>query len=147
MIKKTFFVAAAVLAAGIGFSASAVANNNPVDRVSNPDALDYSDVHISPQDMKAPFVRDGVIVEPQHFATIKPGLALPQVHTMLGEPSRKHGAHGREWDYNFKFRLPQSQNFLVCQYKVEFDSQQFVLNTTWRRRQCQQLADGELAAQ
>ena len=147
MIKKTFFVTAAVLAAGIGFSASAAANNNPVDRVSNPEALDYSDVHISPQDMKAPFVRDGVVVEPQRFATIKPGLAQPQVHAMLGEPLRKNGVQGREWDYNFKFKMPQSQNYLVCQYKVVFDAQELVRDGTWRRRQCQQMASGAPAAQ
>ena len=147
MIKKTYFVVAAMLATGIGSAVGAAANSNPVDRVSNPNALDYSDVHISPEDMKAPFVRDGLVVEPQHFATIQPGLAQPQVHAMLGEPLRKHGAQGREWDYNFKFKMPQSQNYLVCQYKVVFDAQELVQNSIWRRRQCQQLAAGEPAAQ
>ena len=64
-----------------------------------------------------------------------------QVQALLGAPlTQASGSRGQEWDYNLKFRLPQSDNYLVCQYKVVFDEQQSVRESVWRRRQCQDLA-------
>lgn len=146
MGRTPYLVAAALLAAGVGGTAFAAGHSNPVDRVSNPSALDYTDVEISLRHLEAPFVRDGTVVEPGLFATIEAGLALAQVQSILGEPLRKRGSQGLEWDYNFQFRLPQSQNFLVCQYKVVFDKHERVREAIWRRRQCQQLARAESGA-
>lgn len=109
---------------------------NPVDRVSNPAALSYSDVHIDPRQLHEPFVRHGVVAEPKLFATITPGLEQAQVQTLLGAPlQRRRG----EWDYDFQLKMENSGNYLVCQYKVVFDKGQRVRDTVWRRRQCQQL--------
>jgi len=140
MGKTTFFTAAAMLAA-IGGSGSAYGQRNPVDRVSNPAKFDYANVGIAPADMNPPFVRDGVVSELQRFAAITPGLEQARVQTLLGAPIRQQG---REWDYNFQLRMEQSDNFLVCQYKVVFDDQQLVRETVWRRRQCQQLVGQQL---
>lgn len=143
MGKTISLVAAAVLAAGLCSVAAGTAfAANPVDQVSNPAARDYTDVEISPQEMGVPFVRDGVVTRPQVFATIRAGLTQAQVRSTLGEPLRQQDARRPEWEYNFRFRMPESQNFLVCQYKVVFDDQQLVRDTTWRRRQCQNLAAG-----
>ena len=53
MGKTSSFVTAAVLGAGLfaGATAPVAGQSNPVDRVSNPTARDYTDVEISPQDM------------------------------------------------------------------------------------------------
>lgn len=143
MGKNSTFVAAVVLAAGVGIGISqaavAAGQSNPVDHVSNPTSLDYTDVEIAPRNLDEPFVRDGVGADQQVFSAIAPGLEQAQVETLLGAPIRQSGA---EWDYNFKFKMQQSQNYLVCQYKVVFDEQQRVSDTVWRRRQCQQLAAG-----
>lgn len=146
MGKRTFFTAAIVLATSCAIGASGVAygQHNPVDRVSNPAAYAFTDVGIAPADMSPSFVRDGVVTEPRRFAAITPGLEQTQVQRMLGAPVRQHG---QEWDYNFQFRMKQSENFLVCQYKVVFDERQLVHETVWRRRQCQQLASAESVAQ
>ena len=146
MVKRTSLAAAILLAAGYTIAASSVAyaQRNPVDKVSNPDARGYTDVGIAPHDMSPPFVRDGVVTEPQRFAAITRGLEQAQVQTLLGSPVRQQG---REWDYNFQLRMDQSANFLVCQYKVVFDDQDHVRETVWRRRQCQQLASANPAAQ
>lgn len=141
MSKTTFLVAAALLAIGLGSSVMGIGfAANPVDQVSNPAARDYTDVEISPQDMGTPFVRDGVVTDLQVFATIKAGLTQGQVHAMLGEPLRKQNSRRPEWDYNFRLKMQQSQNFLVCQYKIVFDERQLVRDTVWRRQQCQSLA-------
>jgi len=146
MGKTTSIAAAAVLAAAcaMGVSGAAYGQHNPIDEVSNAGALNYTNVTIAPRDMKEPFVRDGVVAEPQRFAAIVPGLEKAQVQALLGEPLRQQG---REWDYNFQLKMEQSENFLVCQYKVVFDDQQRVRETIWRLRQCQQLASARPAAQ
>lgn len=146
MGKTSSFVTAAVLGAGLfaGATAPVAGQSNPVDRVSNPTARDYTDVEISPQDMSPSFVRDGVVAEPQLFSTIRAGLAQSEVRARLGEPLQMRG---RAWDYNFQLKMPDSENYLVCQYKVMFDRSQFVQNTVWRRRQCQRIASGDVVAQ
>lgn len=132
----------ALLASSLLLSACvAVGHHNPVDEKSNPDKLDYTDVEARHPDFKEPFLRDGVVSYPAHFQQIVPGLKAEQVRQLLGQPLKEgQGPRGQEWDYNFKFRMLQSQNYLVCQYKVVFDeSLQAVREAVWRRQQCQDL--------
>ncbi|WP_323011989.1 hypothetical protein [Castellaniella sp.] len=45
-------------------------------------------------------------------------------------------ASGSVWNYHIKLAMPESNNFLVCQYKVLFDAQEQVKEDIWRRHQC-----------
>lgn len=139
-MNRYIFVAAAV--ASLALTAPVSARDNPVDTVSNPDKLEYRDVEARRPDFKEPFLRDGVVSQPARFQELKPGATAMQVQALVGQPLQQvAGSRGQEWDYNFKFRLPQSQNYLVCQYKVVFEGQsQTVRETVWRRHQCQALA-------
>lgn len=113
--------------------------SNPIDPVSNPDKLKYTDVNIAWSDFKEPFVRDGIVSLPAGFRQVQAGLNAQQIQTMLGQPlKQQQGSRGLEWDYNFKFLMPQSQNYLVCQYTVVFEGEQAqqVREAVWRRRQC-----------
>ncbi|WP_225783764.1 outer membrane protein assembly factor BamE [Xenophilus sp. Marseille-Q4582] len=116
----------------------ATGHHNPVDATSNPDKLSYQDVEARRPDFKEPFLRDGVVSEPARFAALTAGTPAARVQELLGQPLQKSaGPRGPEWDYHFKFRMPQSQNYLVCQYKVVFDGAgQAVRETVWRRQQC-----------
>lgn len=138
-------IAMSALAGGLVAIAAPTAvvagHNNPVDRVSNPQALDYSDVDVNRRELREPFVRDGVVTDPARFAVIEAGLTATEVRSVLGEPLQ--GSRSSEWDYNFQFKMPQSENYLVCQYKVVFDADQLVTDGVWRRRQCQQIAEGQ----
>lgn len=147
MGKTTYWIAAALLTAGLESAALAIGGENPVDKQSNPKAVDFPNAGIAARNMHAPFVRDGVVRDPALFATIRPGLTREQIRSMLGEPLRKRGRGGKAWEYNFQFRLPRSQNFLVCQYKLLFDKQQLVSGAVWRRRQCEQIVTGDPALQ
>ena len=141
MGKTTSSTMAIVLAALPIIATGSIAQarqSNPVDTLSNPAALDYGDVEIGPREMHEPFVRDGAVAGPKLFGAITPGLGQPQVEAALGAPLRRKG---REWDYQFQLRMPQSANYLLCQYKVVFDDRLLVRETVWRRRQCQALAD------
>ncbi|HEY0197395.1 MAG TPA: OmpA family protein [Rhodanobacter sp.] len=140
---RTALLAVACLCA---FAAPAMAgHHNPVDKVSNPDALVFTDVSVGHDDFTEVFVRDGVVEPPNFFREIVPGMPQDQLRGKLGDPLRQSdGKRGREWDYNFKFVLEPSSNFIVCQYKVVFDDvQPAVREQVWRRRQCQLLAEAE----
>ncbi len=130
---------------GAGIAAPALAaHRNPVDKLSNPNSLVFTDVSVDHDQFTEVFVRDGALTEPNHFRPIVPGLQQDRVGSLLGEPLRRgDGKRGSEWDYNFKFVLEPSKNFIVCQYKVVFDEQQAVREQVWRRRQCQLLAQAE----
>jgi len=139
MTRPTFALAA-VLAAAL-LAGCAAGHRNPVDPVSNAGKLDFSDVLARRPDFREPFLRDGVVTQPERFRAIKPGLPQAQVQAALGQPlSQRNGPGGTEWDYDFKFRMPQSGNHIVCQYKVLFDDGQAVRDAVWRRQQCLDLA-------
>lgn len=118
-------------------------HQNPVDKLSNPHALVFTDVDMARSDYRELFVRDGALTPPNFFRPIVPGLPQAQVRALLGTPlAESDGKRGHEWDYNFKFVMEPSKNYIVCQYKVVFDGEQ-VREQVWRRRQCQQLAEAE----
>src|SRR3546814_9895268 len=128
--------AAAILAGGLVVGA-APASANPVDPVSNPDKLKYSDVEMKIPDYDVPFKRDGLVSNPDVFKQIVQGVPASEVQTLIGDPLGKtSGSQGPEWNYNFTLLLPRSENYMVCQYKVVFDGTEQVKETVWRSRQC-----------
>ncbi len=123
------------------WAAGAAQAANPIDPVSNPDKLDYPDVQMELPDYDEPFQRDGVMSQPQRFRQIVPGLPAAEVVRLIGRPLEGASA-GATWDYNFTFRLPRSENYIVCQYKVVFDARQQVKEAAWRRHQCLDIVNG-----
>lgn len=146
MAHKSILVAAALLVSGLGAgwasAAAAQDHRNPVDPVSNPDSLQFSNVIIGERDFTERFQRDGMVRETGFFAAIRPGMASAEILSLLGQPLVQSNANDREWNYNFKFQLHDSQNYLVCQYKILFSADNIVKNSVWRRRQCKKTADG-----
>ena len=124
-------------------TAPVLAQRNPVDPVSNPKSLDYTDVGVSPKEMNPPFVRRGQIIDPAQLDGIKVGATRDAVRATLGDPIRVDGK--ASWDYDVQLKMPQSRNYLVCQYKVVFDADEVVRETVWRRRQCMKLAEEQTA--
>lgn len=140
MIRSTPLLA--LVAASVLLGGCAARHHNPVDAKSNPDQLRFNDVQATRTELGAPpFLREGVMDQPARLAQLKAGTPMAQVQSLLGQPLKQgNGPRGTEWDYDLKFQLPQSQNFLVCQYKVVFDAQaQVVREAVWRRQQCQDL--------
>ena len=129
-------------------AAAAAAHTNPVDLNTNPQKLDDQDVEARRPDFADPFLRDGKIDQPQRMKQLGAGASTQAVLAALGEPVKKgSGKLGTEWDYNLQFKMPRSQNYLVCQYKLVVDEAKQVVNeAVWRRRQCLQLVNGEYAA-
>lgn len=130
---------AALLSAALVMGAvpAVAAHQNPVDRQTNPQAENFTDVHIAPRKLDVPFVRDAGVTDPQIFRGVTMGLAQDQLAQVIGQPVKKDG---RAWDYQFKFAMANSQNYLLCQYKVTFDRDDRVKSAVWRRQQCSALA-------
>ncbi|MFT4256646.1 MAG: OmpA family protein [Pseudoxanthomonas sp.] len=143
--SRNLLIIALLASVGLAFAAPAVAGHqNPVDKVSNPNALVFTDVEVDHDDFTEVFVRDGALTEPNHFRPLVPGLPQEQARAILGPPLRESdGSRGHEWDYNFKFVLEPSKNYIICQYKLVLDQAQQVREQVWRRRQCQLLAEAE----
>ncbi|CAM5222122.1 hypothetical protein CDEF62S_01041 [Castellaniella defragrans] len=127
-------------AVALALAAGAALAANPVDRVSNPNGLKYSNVEMKVPDYDVPFKRKGDEAV-QKVRQIVPGTPAARVAALIGEPLSKDGGRdGEEWNYNIRLVMPVSKNSLVCQYKVVFAADQQVRDTVWRRRQCQQIA-------
>ncbi|NYT25608.1 hypothetical protein H0A73_18575 [Alcaligenaceae bacterium] len=140
-------VATAVLAGLFTLGATVQAVANPIDPVSNPNRLNYSDILMDIPDYDEPFRRDGVMSRPQVFTQIAAGMPGAAVANLIGKPlTESAGPRGTEWDYNFKFIMPQSENYMVCQYKVVLDARQQVLEAVWRRRQCLNIVNAAASA-
>ena len=140
-MKTHLLPLASLLAAALLTGCAAGGHRNVIDPVSNVDKLDYTDVDALRPDFDEPFLRDGVVSRPANFRRIVTGLTPGQVRQQLGEPlQEREGSRGKEWDYNAKFLMPASTNYLVCQYKVVFEGEA-VRETVWRRRQCLDLVE------
>jgi outer membrane protein assembly factor BamE (lipoprotein component of BamABCDE complex) len=136
MMKNTAF--AALLMSVVAVSGTAQAGHrNPVDEQSNPKKHGFADVHIAPPELARPFERDGVVTDPAIFTQVAVGQSKNELSAVLGTAIQQQS---REWVYHFKFAMPASANYLVCQYQVRFDGKGLVKSTTWRRRQCENLA-------
>lgn len=125
-------------------NASAEINHiNPVDEVSNPQKLDYKDIEVRRPDFSEKFLRDGIIDQPQRLQKLQKGISINQALRLLGQPiNRKIGKNGDEWDYNIKLKMNDSENYIVCQYKIIVDENNKVIeNTVWRRKQCLNIAN------
>lgn len=134
---KNMIVASGLLVAGVAWAA------NPIDLVSNPEGLAYPEVHMKLPDYDEPFQRNGVMFQPQRLHQLKPGMTAGEVVTLLGRPLNEGtAAQSRYWDYNFTFTMPESEHYIVCQYKVVFDQDNLLEKGFWRRRQCLDIADG-----
>lgn len=134
--RGTFLVASLLL--------SGCANSwhsNPVDNVSNPAHYSYQDVSIRPASLDEKFVRQGSHQQAESVKEIKPGMSQTQVTSLLGSPAVQDHSGG-QWEYDIKMQLPDSQNYIICQYKVIFDRKtDQVSAVAWRRQQCLQLVN------
>ncbi|MFT4241077.1 MAG: OmpA family protein [Acidovorax sp.] len=141
-IKPPSLIALVLAAASLCAATPALAgHSNPIDPVSNPNELVFTDVNMEIPDYRELFVRDGAVQGVNHFRDVVPGMPQEQALAKFGKPlAESDGSRGREWDYNFKFVLDRSGHYVVCQYKLVFDPQRQVREQVWRRRQCQQWA-------
>lgn len=80
-------------------------------------------------------------VGPDHVKRITPGLGKDQVRLELGNPHFNEGIFAvREWDYAFNFYTGKGNEYVTCQYKIQFDSVDGpyrVASTHWKDGSCE----------
>ncbi|SHE75749.1 SmpA / OmlA family protein [Lampropedia hyalina DSM 16112] len=153
---KKSMVFRAVVAAAVCAAASTAGWAQQVQPATTGPVLDsslsYERVEATVPELDEPFRRIGQLADLGKIHAVQPGTSAQQVQALLGEPlpaAQGGGGKGNEWDYNWNLRTgEQRKDFIVCQYKVVFDTaKDEVVETAWRRRQCKALADEFLAAQ
>ena len=121
-----------------------VGKTNSTDKVSNPKQLDYTNVNMVASDYSEPFKRSAPVRDVAFFKNLKPGTSANDVQVLLGAPLKQNvGQSGQEWDYDVSFKMPKSENYLVCQYKVVINASQKLQETVWRRQQCLDLVSAQ----
>lgn len=135
-LKRASFISALCVAGAVWA--------NPIDPVSNPKRLDYPEVHMNLSDYDEPFQRNGLISQPEVFKQVVPGMVAEDVVALIGRPLNggDMATQDTPWDYNFTFRMRNSEHYIVCQYKVVFDQEHKVERGFWRRHQCLDIVDG-----
>ena len=63
----------------------------------------------------------GAFIEPAAFQRIQPGMDRDQVRLVLGNPHFNEGLIAKSnWNYAFNFKTGQGNEYITCQYQVEF---------------------------
>lgn len=115
-------------------------HSNPVDNRSNPEHYRYHDVSKRPTSLDENFARQGRTLSLSDINSVKLGMSTEQVKALLGSP-RYQDDSALQWEYDVNLKLPESENNIICQYKVIFDPKnKDVSATNWRRQQCMDLA-------
>lgn len=79
----------------------------------------------------------GRFVDPESVLRIGEGQTKDQVRQLIGNPHFSEGFFGvREWDYVFNLYTGEGENYITCQYQVNFDDEMVLESTRWRDAQC-----------
>ncbi|PFH10049.1 outer membrane protein OmpA-like peptidoglycan-associated protein [Collimonas sp. PA-H2] len=99
-------------------------------------AGDTSEVNFPALDSS--YLKTGDFVGPDHVKRITPGLHKDQVRLELGNPHFSEGIFNvREWDYVFNFYTGKGNEYVTCQFKVKFDSNNRATSTHWKNPECE----------
>ena len=88
-------------------------------------------------DSVTPMHKGGTFPSLANLRQVRAGLNKPQVSDLIGYPHFSEGLWGvREWNYVFNFRKTNSDEVMVCQYKVLFDQDQLARSFYWKPESC-----------
>lgn len=104
---------------------------------------DYQDVVLDLSQPLNGFLRNGIFVPVREIADVRVGATREQVREQLGPPISESSPQW--WFYNLNLPLEGLDDYLVCQYRVNFNGDN-VAAVSWRRPQCQARYDMLLAA-
>lgn len=80
---------------------------------------------------------EGTFINVESLRRVAPGLSKTQMYALLQEPHFSEGVFGvRQWNYIFNFRTGKGDEFVTCQYQVQFDEHKLVKATYWQDPAC-----------
>jgi len=135
-MRKVLVNGLAVLGCSLLAGCSAF-QSDPEENNKNVHPSDFQDVSVELGKLDSNYVRQGFFAETDKLSQVQPGMPQYRVQELLGEPVKR--ADRDWWFYNINLPLQGIQDYLVCQYRVAFDSQSNVSEVAWRRPQCRDL--------
>ncbi|WP_158229129.1 OmpA family protein [Collimonas sp. PA-H2] len=89
-------------------------------------------------DRNSSYMQEGTFVSIESLRNMAPGLSKTQVYDLLGVPHFHEGVFNvRVWNYIFNFRTGKNNEYVTCQYMVNYDSDYRVTSTLWKELDCQ----------
>ncbi|CAN0584146.1 unnamed protein product [Ectocarpus sp. 12 AP-2014] len=101
-------------------------------------AQEFSDVSANFTTLSESFIRDGTFIPVPDVRSVeqRANLSKRDVQGLIGSPNDMGSVfQDNNWLYNINLPLSET-DYLVCQYRVFFQ-QDIVVNTEWRRPQCE----------
>ncbi|TNE89362.1 MAG: OmpA family protein [Gammaproteobacteria bacterium] len=122
------------------FGCGVMAACSSVDKKPEQDPIlpsDFKDVSVQFNELGSNFLRNGFFSEGEKLAKVQVGTPQYRVQEILGSPV--DGSGQEWWFYDINLPLEGINDYLVCQYRIAFDSQKNVSELAWRRPQCREL--------
>ncbi|WP_211474067.1 OmpA family protein [Collimonas humicola] len=89
-------------------------------------------------DRDSSYMQEGTFVSTENLRNMGPGLSKTQVYDLLGVPHFHEGVFNvRVWNYIFNFRTGKNNEYVTCQFMVNYDSNYHVASTHWKDPDCQ----------
>ncbi|AIY42974.1 Outer membrane protein A precursor [Collimonas arenae] len=100
-------------------------------------ALAANDDTVTFPDRDSASLKEGTFVNIDNLRQVAPGLSKNQLYALLQEPHFSEGVFGvRKWNYIFNFRTGKGDEFVSCQYQIQFDDHKLVKATYWKDPAC-----------
>ncbi|MEO6917494.1 MAG: OmpA family protein [Collimonas sp.] len=100
-------------------------------------ALAADDDAVKFPDRDSASLKEGTFVNIDNLRQVGPGLSKSQMYALLQEPHFSEGVFGvRKWNYIFNFHTGKGNEFVSCQYQVQFDEHKLVKATYWKDPVC-----------
>ncbi|NTZ83609.1 outer membrane protein assembly factor BamE [Burkholderia metallica] len=98
-------------------------------------------------DRNSAWIKEGTFPNVNNVRQVMPGLSKNQVYALIQEPHFSEGVFGvHVWNYIFNFRTGHGNDFVTCQYQVQYDDQSRVKATYWKEPECAQYLSEKPAA-
>jgi len=121
-------------------AASILAACSTTKPVQNADANQNAPVAaIAFPEVKKAWLQEGDFVNVEQLRKVSPGLSKDQVYALINKPHFSEGLFGvKVWNYIFNFRTGNGNEYVTCQYQVQFDKDKKVSSTAWKDQACEQ---------
>lgn len=88
------------------------------------------------------YLKTGDFVAPDRVGRVRPGLNKDQVRLQIGNPHFSEGIFAvHSWNYAFNFYTGKNDEYVTCQFMVNYDSDGRVASTRWKDPDCQKYLD------